>query len=80
MREIRFGDDWIRIRDEVTCRLPCEVLVGASVRQHLADPWIEGTPAHQPAHPPILTGRGRHVTVSRLYRNGALLDQRSRSE
>ena len=80
VREIRFGDDWIRIRDEVTCRLPCEVLVGASVRQHLADPWIEGTPAHQPAHPPILTGRGRHVTVSRLYRNGALLDQRSRSE
>ncbi len=79
-REISFGDDWIRIRDEVTCRMPCEVLVGASARQQMADPWVEGTQAHQPAHPPILTGRGRHITVSRLYRNAALLDQRSRSE
>ncbi len=77
MREITFGDDWIKIRDEVACRLPCEAVVCASNRNGREDLWIDRGLDNWTAHPSIFAEGGRRVTLTRLYRNGALLYQRS---
>ncbi len=71
-REVNFEDDAIRIRDRVDCLLPCVAVVcqsplpGSSMRY--------GIP---PAAPIFIEG-GRHVELTRLFREGALVEQRVR--
>ena len=72
-RAITFGEDWIRIRDLVRCRLPCRTIICQS-------PPPDRTPAPVAAvgpraHPPIFVEGGRRVEITRLYRHGKLVGQ-----
>lgn len=72
MREITFGDDWIRIKDTVHCRFPCDAVICQAPTDDLARPPGLIGPSVQATHPPIFTHGGRHVEITRVYRNGVL--------
>ncbi len=66
-REITFGETSIRIRDEVHCRLPCQTIVCQSRL-----PSDEVSPNVPAWRVPIFVDGGRHVEVTRTYREGEL--------
>jgi len=71
-RRITFADDWIRIHDLVRCRLPCETIVCQSPGPAPIKPF--GDAGHS-ARPPIFVEGGRNIEITRIYRNGELVDQ-----
>ncbi len=73
-RQITFGDDWIRIRDRVHCRLPCETIVCQSPPPVPTRPFGDGS-VSRTTHPPIFVEGGRNVEIIRVYRNGELVKE-----
>ena len=78
-REITFGEDWIRIRDRVRCRLPCRTIVCQSPSPARIGPFGDPAAGSHIANPPIFVDGGRSVEITRLYRNGKLMDQTAES-
>lgn len=73
-RHVTFGDDWIRIQDRVRCRLPCKTIVFQSApptRQDALDAPVGGG---QTANVPLFVDGGRSVAITRVYRNGRLIE------
>jgi len=71
-REVDFGEDRIELTDELICRVACQHVVcqsGIAVDTH---PLIDRTPAELPVRPPLYLRGGRHVAVTRMYRDGRL--------
>lgn len=73
-RQITFGEDWIRIRDRVHCRLPCETIVCQSPTPVPVRPFGDGS-ASRTTRPPIFVEGGRNVEIIRVYRNGELVKE-----
>ncbi len=73
-REITLGDDWIRIRDHVHCRLPCQTILCQSAPPTRSGPFGDPIGSYT-NHPPIFIDGGRSVGITRVYRNGLLVDQ-----
>ena len=71
-REITFGDDWIRIRDRVLCRLPCRTIVCQSASSGRVNPYMDHTVSGRTGCEPIFVEGGRAVEITRFYRNGEL--------
>ena len=74
-REITFGDDWIRIRDRVLCRLPCRTIVCQSPPPGRANVYVDRIVADQSNREPIFVEGGRNVEITRVYRDGDLVDR-----
>ncbi len=80
-REITFGEDTIRIRDVVRCRLPCRAIVcqspppDAGMRRSSSHYLIDVLDTDHPPRPPIFVDGGRRVEITRVYRNGNLVDR-----
>ena len=74
-RQITFGDDWIRIRDRVHCRLPCETIVCQSPSPVPVRPFGGSGLVSRSARPPIFVKGGRNVEIIRVYRNGELVNE-----
>ncbi len=73
-RHITFGDDWIRIQDRVRCRIPCKTIVYQSApptRQDAPDALDGGG---ETANVPLFVDGGRNVAITRVYRNGRLIE------
>ena len=75
VREITFGDDWIRIRDRIHCRFPCEAVICQSPSHQADGPLGSAGPSSGAGRPPIFTAGGKHVEITRVYRDGALCDE-----
>ncbi len=73
-REITFGEDWIRIRDHVHCRLPCQTILCQSAPPTRSGPFGDPMGGYT-NHAPIFVDGGRSVEITRVYRNGLLVDQ-----
>ena len=73
-RAITFADDSIRIQDVVSCRLPCQTVVCQSPRPDQANLLIDAPPEERACAEPICVDGGRWVEVTRVYRNGELVD------
>ncbi|MGB2985864.1 MAG: hypothetical protein WBE26_08270 [Phycisphaerae bacterium] len=73
-RQITFGEDWIRIRDCVHCRLPCKTIICQSPSPVRGKPFSDSSILDPRAHTPIFVDGGRNVEITRLYRNGELVD------
>lgn len=73
-REITFGEDWIRIRDHVHCRLPCQTILCQSAPPTRSGPFGDPIGSYT-NHAPIFIDGGRSVRITRVYRNGLLVDQ-----
>jgi hypothetical protein len=76
-REIQFGDDWIRIRDRVLCRLPCRAIVLQAPPPGPINPYADRAATDVPARAPIFVEGGRDVEITRVYRNGELVDRQT---
>jgi hypothetical protein len=76
-REIQFGDDWIRIRDRVLCRLPCRAIVLQAPPPGPLNPYVDRAATDLPARAPIFVEGGRDVEITRVYRNGELVDRQT---
>jgi hypothetical protein len=74
-RSITFGEDSIRIRDSVRCRLPARAIVCQSAPPGPASLGIEQGATHLDMREPLLLEGGRDVEITRVYRNGRLVDQ-----
>lgn len=74
-REITFGDNWIRIRDRVLCRLPCRTIVCQSPPPGRANVYVDRIVADQSNREPIFVEGGRNVEITRVYRDGDLVDR-----
>lgn len=76
-REVTFEPDAVRIVDRVHCRLPCETIICQAPPHPQPGPFGLGNLADRTLRAPILVEGGRHVEITRVYRQGALVDQRS---
>ncbi len=75
-REITLEDDLIRIQDTVHCRLHCHTILCRSLSGPDADRYVDRSSVNERTHEPIFIEGGKDVAVTRLYRNGELVDQR----
>lgn len=73
LREITFGDNWIRIQDRVHCALSCETIVCRSPWPHPHHPPEGYEITRSRSDEPIFVEGGRRVSIVRLYRNGELV-------
>jgi len=74
-REVTFGEDWIRISDQVHCRLPCQAVICQSPPPRQYD-WLGSTDPDEPClRAPLFFDGGRNVTITRCYRNGELAEK-----
>lgn len=73
-RRITFGDDTVHIHDRVRCRLPCESVVVQSPTIEPRGLFVNVTPTDRIGRPPIFVNGGRRVDITRIYRNGELVD------
>ncbi len=71
-RRITFGDDWIRVQDLVRCRLPCRTIIVQSQPPGHPATFVEAAATGQGPHEPIFVDGGRHIEITRVYRNGKL--------
>jgi len=78
-REITFGPDWIRLRDEILCHNPCEAIVCQSPMPAGGGPALVDSIGPDLARPPLFVEGGCHVEVDRLYRQGRLIEKNVRS-
>ena len=76
IRRITFGDDTVHIHDRVRCRLPCESVVVQSPTIEPRGLFVIATPTDRIGRPPIFVGGGRRVDITRIYRNGELVEMR----
>ncbi len=76
-RHITFGEDWIRIRDRTHCRLPCETIVVQAPTPAPEGPMGGCGYCNTPARAPLFVDGGRSVVITRIYRNGQLIDHHS---
>ena len=73
-REVTFGDDWVRIEDQVSCRLSCRAIICQSPPLR-RDDWLGPTDSDGPCpRAPIFIEGGRRVSIVRLYRDGVLVE------
>jgi hypothetical protein len=75
-RDITFGDDWIRMRDRIQCRLPCTTIVCQSPLWGQVGPNSDTITVNEVARGPILVDGGRDVEITRFYHKGELVDPR----
>lgn len=69
-RAIVLDDAWIRIRDRIHCRLPCQaVLCGAPTASHPA-PIVDRVPFVVGDRGAVVGGGGRYVSIVRTYDMG----------
>lgn len=73
-REIRFGKEWIRIRDVVCCFLPCQTIILPCSTRDRGHHLVDHTVTSGPGFPPIIVEGGRYVEITRVYRNGELVE------
>lgn len=73
-RKISFGPEWIRIDDNIQSRPRSESIICQSSLNINPSPLIDKHPSYQHL-PPIFLDGGRNVTLTRLYRDGQLVDQ-----
>ncbi len=74
LREIEFTDDAVRVVDHLRCHLPCEaVLIHASVRAS-ADSFVDRSVSADLGGAPIYLEGGRRITITRVYRDGELVE------
>ena len=73
-RIITFGEDWIRIIDQVHSRPRCETIICQSSVQEQQSPLVDHPDSYR-RQPPIFIEGGRDFTVTRFYRDGQLVDQ-----
>jgi len=74
VREITFGDEWVRLKDRVFCALSCETIVCRSPWPHRNHPPEGYEITRTRSAEPIFVEGGRRVSIVRLYRNGELID------
>ncbi len=74
VRDIHFGEDWIRIRDRIHCRLPCRTIICQSPSRTRNELFAEGAGERSPSRPPIYIEGGRNVQITRVYRQGRLVE------
>jgi hypothetical protein len=75
-REVVFAENSIVIRDRVDCLLPCLAVVFQSPMEFAQAPSNCVGPV--PQYAPLFVEGGRHLEVTRIYRDGALVDRRVR--
>ena len=75
-REIAFGQDTIRIRDVVQCRLPCQAIICQSPPTALAVRFVDADNLAVSRRPPLFVEGGKKVEILRVYRQGVLVEQR----
>ena len=75
-REITFGDNTIRIRDVVHCRLPCQAVICQSPPASRVDRLVDADAPGMSARPPLFVEGGRKVEILRTYQGGVLVEQR----
>ena len=73
-RRITFGEDTVHIHDRVRCRLPCESVVVQSPAIEPRGLFVNATPTDRIGRPPIFVAGGRRVDITRIYRNGELVE------
>lgn len=71
-RELTFGPNWVRIRDEILCRLPCMSVICQSPSPGSTERLIDDTSQADPPATPIYAAGGRRVQIIRRYRLGKL--------
>jgi len=73
-RRIEFLEDGVRIVDQLHCRLRCEsAMLQASTHAH-AHRFVDRAGAAPSNCDPIIVEGGRHLQITRTYRDGALVD------
>jgi hypothetical protein len=75
-RRITFQQDTIRIEDSLRCRLPCSAVVVQSPAVETVGPFAEAGAGNRIGRPPLFIEGGRRIDITRVYRNGVLVEFR----
>ncbi len=73
-RRVEFLEDGIRIVDQLHCRLRCTSAMLQTTVQADARRWLDRAGAASCDDAPIVIEGGRHLQITRIYRNGVLVD------
>ncbi len=73
-REIAFEDNVIRIRDTIHSRLHCQAILCRSPVGPAADRYVDKSAGNDTCREPIFVEGGKHVEITRAYRDGKLLE------
>lgn len=73
-RQIKFGDDWIAVHDELVCRRRFAAVVCHRGDSAARGAWADRSLAEETARPPVFLDAFKRLVLTHVYRCGALLE------